>query len=279
MIIALIQGVTELFPISSLGHAVVLPPLLGLNIDQRSEAFVPFLVVLHAGTATALLAYFWRDWVDVLKGLFTGGFSANGEDRRRLLIVLVIATLPAVVLGFAFNKQLKALFASPAIAAVFLIANGVLLFAAELLRKRALRRTSSPAANLNRLSYRGAFMVGLWQCLAFLPGISRSGATMAGGLLQRLTHEQAARLSFLMATPVIAGATVLEAPKLFRQAANPDAMPLATVLAGGVVAGVAAYLSVAFLMRYFRTHEVSALNPFAIYCVVLGVATLAVVGV
>jgi undecaprenyl-diphosphatase len=273
--IAILQGVTELFPISSLGHAVVLPALFAPNIDLRSPAFLPFLVVLHLGTAAALLAYFWRDWWELFIGIFRGGKDAEGEDRRRLLALIVVATIPAVILGFAFERQLKALFGEPKAAAAFLIANGVLLAAGELLRKRALAR-EAPSNKPDRLSFLGALAVGVWQCLAFFPGISRSGATMVGGLLAKLTHEQAARFSFLMATPVIVGAAVLEVPKLLRGAAAEHAMPLSTIAAGGIVAGIAAYLSVAFLMRYFRRHDFAALYPFAIYCVIFGAISLAV---
>src|SRR5271166_282787 len=172
--IAVLQGVTELFPISSLGHSVILPKLLGLNVDLRSEHFVPFLVFLHFGTAAALLLYFWRDWWELLIGVFVGGRDAQGEDRRRLLLLLVIATLPAVILGFALEKKLKALFAEPTYAAAFLVANGFVLFAGEVLRLRALAN-SVPTGKAGKLGIGGALAIGLWQCLAFLPGISRSG--------------------------------------------------------------------------------------------------------
>src|SRR6202008_3628089 len=131
--IAILQGITELFPISSLGHSVVLPALLDSRIDLRSEAFLPFLVFLHLGTAIALLAYFWRDWWELFIGVFSGGKAAGGEDRRRLLALIVVATVPAIVLGFAFEKPLKALFGEPRAAAAFLIANGVLLAVGEFL--------------------------------------------------------------------------------------------------------------------------------------------------
>jgi undecaprenyl-diphosphatase len=272
--IAILQGVTELFPISSLGHAVVLPKLLGLNIDLRSEHYVPFLVFLHLGTATALLLYFWRDWWELFIGVFVGGKDAQGEDRRRLLLLLVLATLPAVIIGFGLEKKLKALFAKPDYAAAFLIANGAVLIIGEILRRRALGR-ENPSENAGKISIISAIAIGLWQCLAFLPGISRSGATMVGGLLAKLTHEQAARFSFLMATPVIVGASVLEVPKLLHAEPSGQSIPLEVTLAGGLAAGIAAYLSVAFLMRYFHRHDFAALIPFAIYCVLFGAASLA----
>ena len=271
--IAILQGVTELFPISSLGHAVLVPALIAPGIDLRSPAFLPFLVVLHLGTAVALLAYFWRDWWELLIGIFVGGKDSSGEGRRRLLALIIVATIPAVILGFAFEKELRALFGEPKAAAGFLIANGVLLAVGEFLRQRAVSRDKL-LERPDRISFLGALAVGLWQCLAFFPGISRSGATMVGGLLAKLTHEQAARFSFLIATPVILGAAVLEVPKLLGHATAESSLPLLTIAASGIAAAIAAFLSVAFLMHYFRRHDFAALFPFALYCVFFGSAAL-----
>ncbi len=268
ILIAILQGVTELFPVSSLGHAVILPALLGLAIDQDAPAFLPFLVVLHLGTALALVIYFWRDWSDIVRGLI-----AARAQGLRLLALVVVATLPAVVVGFALEKPLRHLFATPTISAAFLIANGVLLFAGERLR----RRGGAPAFGadpLERLSWRGALVIGAWQCLAFLPGISRSGATLVGGLLAGLSHRGAAHFSFLIATPVILGAGLLEVPKLMRLGGGTGLS--GTVLLGGVVAGITAFASTAFLMRYFRRREFQALDPFAWYCWAAGAAALAI---
>ncbi len=271
--IAILQGVTELFPISSLGHAVLMPALFAPSINLRSPEFLPFLVVLHLGTAMALLIYFWRDWWELFIGIFKGGNDAQGEDRRRLLLLIVAATVPAAVIGFLFEKPLRALFGEPRAAAAFLIANGVLLAVGEILRKRALAQQAA-SSKADKLSVTGAIAVGIWQCLAFFPGISRSGATMVGGLLAKLTHEQAARFSFLLATPIIFGASLHEIPKLLHADKLPESTPLGTIAAGGLVAGIAAYLSVAFLMRYFHRHDFAALIPFAIYCVLFGAAAL-----
>lgn len=270
LIIAILQGVTELFPVSSLGHAVILPALLGLAIDQKDPAFLPFLVVLHVGTATALLIYFWRDWIGILRALFHIGRD-NWRDRLRPIELIVIATIPAVVIGFLLEKPLRELFGKPAIAAGFLIANGFLLFAGERIRRR---RGGGVAAEGTALTRRGALMIGLWQCLAFFPGLSRSGATLVGGLLSGLNHAAAAHFSFLIATPVILGAAILEIPKLLHQ--NIGSGTAALSIVGGIVAGVTAYGSTAFLMRYFRRHEFQALDPFAWYCVVGGVVALGV---
>jgi undecaprenyl-diphosphatase len=276
MIFAVVQGLTELFPVSSLGHAVVLPALLGWHIDQESPRFLPFLVVLHVGTATALLCYFWREWWGLLLAVFGRGSSAGAvAAHRHLILLLVVGTLPAVVLGFVFEKWLRHLFGSPVGAASFLIVNGFLLFFGERLRRRAAATVSR--RRLTSAGWREALAVGLWQTTAFLPGISRSGATIVGGLLVGLRHEDAARFSFLLATPVIAGAAALEIPKLLHHpgAAGAAEITGTALWLAGLVAGVMAYASTAFLMRYFRAREESlALDPFAYYCWAAGVLAL-----
>jgi undecaprenyl-diphosphatase len=267
VLFAIMQGATELFPVSSLGHAVIVPALLHWHIDQHAPSFLPFVVMLHVGTATALLAYFWRDWWDMLMGLLGRGTGVN--EQRGLLLRLVVATIPAVVIGFILKKPIQHLFASPLIAAVFLIVNGGLLLAGEQLR----RRKAARGTGIAQLTLVDAFVIGLFQCLAFLPGLSRSGAAIVGGLTRGIDHEAAARFAFLMATPVIAGATVVEVPKLLHHhSANHGMFGLAVLAA--VVAGLVAFGSTAFLMRYFRDHDRWALGPFAAYCAVFGVLSL-----
>jgi undecaprenyl-diphosphatase len=252
---------------------VILPAVLGLAINQSDPAFLPFLVVLHLGTAIALLIYFWRDWIGILRAIFLGGGSGQSWSARlRPLELIVIATIPAVVLGFVLEKPLRELFGKPVIAAAFLAANGILLFAGERLRRRA-ARTAPAESKTVALSRKGALAIGFWQCLAFFPGLSRSGATLVGGILAGLSHEAAAHFSFLIATPVILGAGVLEIPKLLHQSVGSTTATLALI--GGIVAGVTAFASTAFLMRYFRRHEFQALDPFAWYCVVAGLASIA----
>ncbi len=267
--VAALQGVTELFPISSLGHAVLVPAVLGWNVDQSSEAFLPFLVVLHLGTAAALLAFFWREWAGLLAAAAGRGPAENRGQNRRLLFLLVAATVPAGLIGFVLEKRLTTLFDAPSIAALFLMVNGLILFVGEQKRRKAGFRTAA------QLGWTEALWIGLWQSLALIPGISRSGATMVAGLLAGLHHEEAARFSFLMATPVIGGAALLEVPKLLRQGIGAN---LGLILLAGVVAGVVAYLSVAFLMRYFRRREVEALNPFAYYSWAVGALALLSIG-
>ena len=266
--LAVLQGITELFPISSLGHTVILPALLGWPIDQHAPEFLPFVVVLHIGTAVALLLYFWREWLAIALGILRRGPGA--ADAWRALGLIVIATIPAVVIGFLFEKLVRGLFASPLIAALFLIVNGFLLLVGDWLRTRsATRLRVEPQASA--LGWRGALAIGFWQCLAFVPGVSRSGAAMVGGLVSGLQHAEAAHFSFLIATPIIAGAAVLEVPKLI---ALPGHGFSGLVVGAGVVAGVTAYLSIAFLMHYFRRHDFDdALVPFAIYCWAAGAAS------
>ncbi len=269
--IAIVQGATELFPISSLGHAVIVPRLLGWNLDQRSQEFLPFLVLLHTGTAAALIGYFWRDWLGLAVGVLGQGGPTRVAEARRMAMLIVIATIPAVLLGFFLNSFFRTLFATPIIAALFLALNGVVLLFGERLRASTAATGGKP---LLQLTPRDAAVIGIWQCGALFPGISRAGATMVGGLLRGLDHESSAHFSFLIATPIIIGATVLEVPHLLRASVPPGVFQQAAVAA--VLAGVTAWLSTAFLMRYFRNHDKWALNPFAFYCLAFGLCSVAV---
>ena len=265
--IAILQGLTELFPVSSLGHAVVLPRLLGWDLDENAAYFLPFLVVLHLGTAAALLLYFWRDWIGLLLGVLGRGSPEERRAQRRLLALIVIATIPAVIFGFALRKPLGVLFGAPVIAAIFLVVNGGVLFVGERLRRRGGDR------QLDDMSWGGALLIGVLQSTALIPGISRSGATMVGGLLIGLRHQAAAHFSFLIATPIILGAAVLEVPKILREGAHINGI----AWLAGLVAGVTAFLSVAFLMQYFRRHDFEALDPFAYYCWAAGAISLGLI--
>ncbi|HEY8679080.1 MAG TPA: undecaprenyl-diphosphate phosphatase [Candidatus Dormibacteraeota bacterium] len=266
LILALIQGVTELFPVSSLGHTVILPSLLHWSINQHDPSFLAFVVLLHVGTATALLIYFRRDWLAIVSAVVRSVIAGRmqGTPEERLGWRLVAGTIPAGIAGLLFQKPVQNLFASPRAAAAFLVVNGVIMFAGERIRRRAVAGEADRTP-LDRLSVRSSIGIGSAQILALLPGISRSGSTMVAGLLGNLTHEAAARFSFLLATPIIFAAGLLKIPDLFTPAALPH---LPTYLLAGVVAGVAAFLSVAYLMRYFR---VGRLDPFAIYCAAFGI--------
>ena len=268
LVLALLQGVTELFPVSSLGHAVIVPALLHWNLDERDLVFLPFLVMMHVGTAAALLVFFWRDWVDLGRGAIGMGEPLHVRESRHILGLIVLATVPAVVIGYLLESRLRTLFAAPDVAALFLAANGVILLGADRLRARMPADHDRPIASLSILD---ALLIGCWQCVAFLPGISRAGTTMTGGLLRGINHQTAARFSFLIALPVILAATVSQALKL--RHAHVDLPSLEPALLGAVVAGVTAWMSTAFLMRYFRDHEDWALSPFAFYSIVAGLCS------
>src|SRR4051794_6889997 len=232
LFIAILQGATELFPISSLGHAVVLPALLGWDLNQRSPEFLPFLVLLHTGTAIALLGYFWRDWLGLALGILGVGGPARAGQARRLAVLIVVATIPAVILGYVFNHFFRSLFAAPIVAAGFLVLNGLMLLFGERLR-------GAPQGNqkpLRAMSVTDALTIGIWQCGALFPGISRAGATMVGGLLRGLNHVDSAHFSFLIAAPIIIGATVLEVPHLLHTSVPAGVFQealIAAVAAGG----------------------------------------------
>lgn len=269
LVLALLQGVTELFPVSSLGHTVILPSLLHWNVNQADPTFLAFVVLLHVGTAIALVIYFWRDWLAIVRAVLRSAIAGRlqGTPDERLGWRLILATIPVGLVGTLLQKQVQTLFASPRAAAVFLIINGLIMFTGERLRRRAIAAEEGRTP-LDKLSVRSAVGIGSAQILALLPGISRSGSSMVAGLLANLTHEAAARFAFLLATPVILGAGILKVPDLF----TPTALPhLPTYLLAGVVSGVAAFLSVAYLMRYFR---VGRLDPFAFYCAAFGIVSL-----
>ena len=261
--VAILQGATELFPVSSLGHAGrLLPaPHLRSGIDQHSPEFLPFLVMLHLGTAAALLTYFWRDWWMLFLGVIGMSEEVMVQASRRIFLLIVVATVPAVIVGFLLEKFVRGLFGTPVVAAAFLVVNGLLLLFGERMRNRGER-------DITTLTMFDALCIGLWQCTALIPGISRSGATIVGGLLRGITHEGAAHFSFLIATPIILGATVLDIPKLRHEHVPAGTFALASGAA--VLAGLTAWASTWFLMRYFRDHEDWALSPFAAYCVVAG---------
>ncbi len=259
--IAVLQGATELFPVSSLGHAVIVPSLLRSSIDQASEAFLPFVVMLHLGTAVALLQFFWRDWWLIGTGVVGLADAHQVKESRRVFVLIVIATIPAVIVALLFEKMIRGLFAAPLIAAAFLVVNGLILLFGERVRGRGAR----PLGDIKPLD---ALVIGCAQCLALIPGISRSGSTIVAGLLRGINHESSAHFSFLIATPIIFGATLHQAPKLLHATMEPGVLAIASVAA--VVAGITAWLSTWFLMRYFRSHEDWALNPFGYYCVGFG---------
>lgn len=285
--LSLLQGLTELFPVSSLGHTVILPGLLpglfgpaNLQTDASCDGqscFLPIITSLHIGTSVALVIYFWRDWWQVIltlvKSVKEGEVHTGTNEWVSFLII--IGVIPAGLIGLILEKPLKHLFSSPVIAAAFLVVNGSILFAGERMRKRAVEKAqyASTAEGkaafqpLSSLTWKEATIVGIAQALALIPGISRSGVTMVGALGVRLNYEDAARFSFLLGTPLIFLAGALEIPQLFGQSAQ----TLELVFVGMVISGVTAYLSTKFLMKYF---EKGNLNPFAYYCWGAGLVAL-----
>jgi undecaprenyl-diphosphatase len=286
IVIGLLQGVTELFPISSLGHSVLLPGWLGWDNLVRGQSagesfYLAFLVGVHVATALALLVFFRQDWVRII-----GGFFRSLRRRRiespdeRLAWLLIVATIPAGITGLLLEHTFRTVFAKPFAAALFLTINGLILLGGERVRRRAEVRELARAhptrggadveegRQLATLDFKEAGAIGVAQTFALLAGISRSGITMVAGLVRGLNHEDAARFSFLLATPIIFAAGIYKLPDL---AGHNGEHVRGQVLVGSLCAAVAAYLSVRFLVRYFTSHN---LNPFAAYCLVVGVASM-----
>jgi undecaprenyl-diphosphatase len=298
IVMGLLQGIAEMFPVSSLGHTVLVPAWLGwhnlVNSQSQSQSFyLAFVVGLHVATALALIVFFWRDWVRIIGGLLTSIRDRKiTTSAQRLAWLLVVATIPAGIVGLALQKVLRTQFAKPIYAAVFLTINGVILYLGERLRRRDAVRAlaaehpddgaaseeksvaaagvadTEPRRKLATLDYKEAGIIGVFQVLPLIAGLSRSGVTMVAGLLRGLNHEDAARFSFLLATPVILAAGLLEIHDLTG--------PLSDgvheqILVSCLFAAVSAYLSVRFLIKYFETRT---LTPFAIYCLLAGVISI-----
>ena len=268
MLLAVLQGTSELFPVSSLGHTVLVPALLHWNVDRSAPTFLAFVVALHLGTALALVWFYRDDWARIVRALISsivrGSLSDDPDERVGWL--LVVGTVPVAILGVFLETPVRNFFGSTALVAGFLIVNAFVMFAGEALRRRSETGATRP---LETLPWRDGAAIGLAQSLALLPGLSRSGVSIVAGLLCALSHAAAARYSFLLATPVIAAASLLEIPKLFAPGAH-DVLAQAAV--GGVLAAVTAYASVAFLTRWFVAHD---LRPFGWYCLIVGAAALA----
>jgi undecaprenyl-diphosphatase len=329
-VVGLIQGISELFPVSSLGHNVLIPALVGgtwaqdLNVSKPESPYLAFIVGMHVATALALLIFFWRDWVRIIGGFFSSlghwqSWHPRMETRyEKLAWMIIIATIPVGLVGLAFEHTFRVLFGKPILAAIFLIVNGLILLAGERFRPRASRaadqriaadreraperevatvgggagprppgrhssgqqavrqrQTAIAMASDERLAREGnvqAVVIGSAQILALLAGISRDGVTMVTGMFRGLSREDAARFAFLLATPVILAAGVLKIPDLMGPLGNGIR---GQVLVGSVLAGIGAYLSVRFLVKYFQTRT---LTPFGIYCLAFGVAATVYLG-
>ena len=331
IVIALVQGVTELFPVSSLGHSVLVPAWIGgswetlvtqsSQADSASSFYLAYIVALHCATALALLWFFRADWVRIIRGFFQSvarsirerTFIVRNADER-LAWLIVLATIPVGITGLALEHVFRTVFAKPLAASIFLFINGLILLLGERARRsaeehqpatrrrRAGRRDGVPRRRRGRgaparrrrsragsggsrsaddveaavasdrriagISYRDGLSVGSLQVLALLPGISRSGITMVGGLWRGLSHEDAARFAFLLATPGHPRRRRAQAPEPRRPGRGPHPRPGRRRL---VVTGITAYFSVRYLVRYFETRT---LTPFAIYCLIAGAASI-----
>jgi undecaprenyl-diphosphatase len=320
IVVGLSQGVTELFPVSSLGHNVLIPALIGgswardLNVAKPESPYLAFIVGLHVATAIALAVYFWRDWVRIIRGFFSSLRRMEIETSdQKLAWMIIFATIPVGLTGVIFEHTFRVLFGVPSRAAIFLVVNGVILYCAERFRPRKSREAdqqvlaerqhqpererepelvgAGAAAGAHASGHRAerseeietaikadqritsygygeAILIGSAQVLALLAGISRDGVTMAAGMFRGLSREDAARFAFLLATPVILAAGVLKVPDLLGPLGN-GIRP--QILVGSILSGIGAYVSVRFLMKYFRTRT---LTPFAIYCLVAGLGSL-----
>ncbi|ORV87271.1 undecaprenyl-diphosphatase [Mycobacterium interjectum] len=286
VIVGAFQGVTELFPVSSLGHSVLVPALVGgqwgrdLNVSAPESPYLAFIVGLHVATAAALLVFFWRDWLRIVAGFVSSlRYRRVQTPDERLAWLIVVATIPVGLAGVALEHLFRTTLGKPIPAAAFLLLNGIALYAGEVLRRRVSPvggtderdEPHSGEAIDNRLAQlpmRRGLLIGASQILALLPGISRSGIAIVAGLWRGLSHEDAARFSFLLATPIILAAGVYKIPDLFGPV---GAGIQGQVLAGSVASFVAAYLAVRFLTRYFQTRT---LTPFAVYCALVGAGSL-----
>jgi len=327
IVIGIVQGVGELFPISSLGHTVLLPSWFGGSwgtlVSQESmpeSPYLAFVVGLHLATALVLVGFYVREWARIVSGfLRTVARRRIATDAERLAWFIVVATIPVGLLGLAFEHQFRVLFAKPLAAAVFLMANGVILLAGETYRRRNVRMAEAVAAassagagrpavavstsagsgrpvagtpsatdavsrtrwrdeaivpmdaaaehELAQVGWLSSGLIGASQALALLAGVSREGVAMVGGLFRGLDNENAMRFSFLLSTPVIFAAGILKVPDLTGPLAAGIRGP---VLAGALAAAVSSLCAIVFLSRYFKTRT---LLPFAIYCLVFGLAS------
>jgi undecaprenyl-diphosphatase len=311
-VVGLVQGVTELFPVSSLGHNVLIPALIGgswandLSVARPESPYLAFIVGMHVATAIGIMAYFWRDWIRIIAGFFSSirHLEVKTTDQK-LAWMIILATIPVGLVGLVFEHEFRILFGKPVRAAIFLVVNGVILYAGERFRTRASRQADEQAAEqrelagarvtrsssqhasghravrqqeiseamaadqrLTSIGYLQAIIIGTSQILALLAGISRDGVTMVTGMSRGLSRQEAARFAFLLATPVILAAGVLKVPDLTGPLGNGIH---GQILLGSVLAGLGAYLSVRFLVRYFQTRT---LTPFAIYCIAFGLGSI-----
>jgi undecaprenyl-diphosphatase len=295
IILGVVQGVTELFPVSSLGHSVLIANLFGWgNLDKQQtadgSAFLTLLVMMHVATAIALIIFYREQWVRIVKGFIR---SVRAKDMQvdsdaKLAWLLIAATIPAGLIGLIFEHKLRTLFATAFFAIIFIILNGIMLIKgdklvarAELNRPRMRQRGANAPADAmavsrtvrvvsDHLTFERAGLIGLAQVGALCAGISRSGITMLAGLRSGLDHQDAARFSFLLATPIILAAGIYKLPDALGSGGKGIH---GQILVGSLLAGIGAYISVRFLDKYFKG---KSLRPFGWYCIGFGVLMLIV---
>ena len=275
IIIGLIQGLTELFPISSLGHAILIPAWIGGSfkqfISEENDAYLLITIAMHLASSVALFLVFRKRWVGLIAGSYKAVKSKNYQSTPfRVLGYIVIATIPVGVLGLALDDYFQDIFGKPQYSALFLTINGLILITAERLSKRDVLHEfhDSDAEIDRRVNAKTALAIGFGQSLALFAGISRFGVTMSAGLVRKLNHSVASDFAFLLSLPVILGASVVKLPELFT---TDTRLVLGQILAGSVVSFFATYVSVTFLVRWFKT---KTLYPFAIYCLVFGMISM-----
>ena len=266
-----LQGITELFPISSLGHSILVPAWIGgswntflTNSTAGESPYLLMIIALHAASATTLLLIFWKRWLQLIKAFFRSLKSRSLETAEaRIIWLVLVATVPVGVLGVLFEQQFQLLFSEPLAASIFLTLNGLILIVAE---KSSKTKTliDSDETLVHQISFKNALTIGVAQSAALFPGISRFGVTMGAGLNRGLSHSAASDFAFLLATPVILGAGLLKIPDLF----NPEISHIiGPVIVGSIVAVFGTYISVKILVKWFKHHT---LYPFAIYCLFVG---------
>ncbi len=272
MIIGFIQGITELFPISSLGHAILIPAWLGGSfkefISDENQTYLLISIAMHLASSVALFLVFRKRWQNLIFGSFSALKSRNFQNTQfKVLSYIIIATIPVGILGLAFDDYFQSIFGKPEFSAIFLTINGLILIGAERLSRRdvAHELLDSDAEIDHRVNVKSAVVIGFGQSLALFAGISRFGVTMSAGLLSKLNHSVASDFAFLLSLPVILGASIVKLPELFTTDAN---QLMGQIIAGSIVSFICTYISVTFLVRWFKTRT---LYPFAIYCLIVGI--------
>lgn len=291
IILAIVQGVTELFPISSLGHSILIANLFGWHNVLRQETshesgLLTLLVVMHVATAIALLIFYRDEWLRIIRGFFRSlrARKIEGDTDAKLAWLLIAATIPAGMVGLIFEHSLRSQFAKPFSAIVFITLNGFILIKGDKVvqvarqsrprQRRAGADISDKSLNQtaqqvgDHVGFGRAMLIGTVQIGALFAGISRSGITMIAGLRSGLSHQDAARFSFLLATPIILAAGLYKLPDVIGKAGEAIR---GQMLVGGIIAGVTAYLTVRYLDKYFQDRS---LRPFGIYCICVGVFML-----